>query len=161
MTVATGRCRLAPPGRRRCRGVPCDRSSRGASLPGALLVTALTGVAAWVLARRLARVEVTGPSMRPSLEPGDRLVVMVAPRWWTPRAGHVVAVGGPPPHRRLLVKRVARVEGARVHVHGDDLEHSTDSRSFGPVPRAAVVGPAVYRYWPPDRAGRLRPGRES
>lgn len=42
-------------------------------------------------------------------------------------------------------------------VLGDHRGASTDSRDFGPVPREAVVGYAILRYWPFARAGWLRP----
>lgn len=41
-------------------------------------------------------------------------------------------------------------------VLGDHRGGSTDSRDFGPVPRAAIIGHAFLRYWPLDRAGILR-----
>lgn len=37
---------------------------------------------------------------------------------------------------------------------GDDRGESTDGRTFGPVPREAIVGVVRFRYWP--RAGRVR-----
>ena len=40
---------------------------------------------------------------------------------------------------------------------GDHRGASTDSRDFGPVPRARLSGTAWFRYWPPGRLGRLRP----
>jgi signal peptidase I len=39
-------------------------------------------------------------------------------------------------------------------VLGDDRSQSTDGRTFGPVPREAIVGVVRFRYWP--RAGRVR-----
>ena len=39
---------------------------------------------------------------------------------------------------------------------GDNRGASTDSRDFGPVRREAILGVAWLRYWPPERAGRLR-----
>jgi len=36
---------------------------------------------------------------------------------------------------------------------GDAADSSTDSRAFGPLPRASIVGRAVYRYAPPERSG--------
>ena len=40
---------------------------------------------------------------------------------------------------------------------GDHRAASTDSRDFGPVPRAQLSGTALLCYWPPSRFGRLRP----
>jgi signal peptidase I len=36
---------------------------------------------------------------------------------------------------------------------GDNRGGSCDSRAWGPVPRSALVGPVVARYWPPTRIG--------
>jgi signal peptidase I len=38
-------------------------------------------------------------------------------------------------------------------VMGDNRVDSGDSREFGPVPRAQLVGRAFARYWPPSRIG--------
>jgi nickel-type superoxide dismutase maturation protease len=102
----------------------------------------------------LRRVAVLGASMRPLLEPGDRLLVAWLP-WRAPRPGDVVAVVDPRDSERVLVKRVASVDTAGVTVLGDNAEASTDSRTFGPVDRKLVLGRAFYRYWPERRRGRL------
>ena len=103
----------------------------------------------------VGRVAVHGDSMRPALEPGDRLVVVGFLR---PRPGDVAAVVDPRDGERVMVKRVAAVDPVdrRVTVVGDNPAASTDSRTFGPVDPARVVGRAVYRYWPATRRGRLR-----
>jgi signal peptidase I len=49
-------------------------------------------------------------------------------------------------------------------VLGDQREVSDDSRSFGDVPRSAIIGRAVLVYWPLGRLGRLTghaPSRQS
>jgi len=122
------------------------------------LVLATVATAATALAARVVRrVEVTGDSMTPTLRAGDRLVVLAPPWGARPEPGDVVAVPDPRAPGRLLVKRVAAVDHARgtVDVRGDAPGASTDSRTFGPVPRASVVGRAVYRYAPPGRTGPL------
>jgi phage repressor protein C with HTH and peptisase S24 domain len=91
--------------------------------------------------------------MEPTLVGGDRLVVVKG--CGGPRTGDIVAVTDPRGGGRLLVKRVVSVEGDEVVVEGDNPRSSTDSRAFGPLRRRAVVGRAVYRYFPADRAGRL------
>jgi nickel-type superoxide dismutase maturation protease len=111
--------------------------------------------AAAIALRVVRRVEVTGASMRPTLEPGDRLLVVA---WRRVRAGDLVALADPRQPARTLVKRVGRVDEANMTVLGDDPAASTDSRSFGPVPRRTVLGRAVYRYAPSGRAGLIKRG---
>jgi len=38
---------------------------------------------------------------------------------------------------------------------GDNRGSSQDSRVWGPVPRAWIVGEVIFRYWPVDRFGSL------
>lgn len=102
--------------------------------------------------RPLGRVAVTGDSMRPALQPGDRLLVLRRARV---DVGDVVAVADPREPTRVMVKRVAGREGGGVTVLGDNAAASTDSRTFGPVASSAVRGRAFYRYFPDDRRGLL------
>ena len=91
----------------------------------------------------------SGDSMRPAFEPGDRLIVL----WpWPVRPGQVVALRDPR-DGRLLVKRVVDRRAGLVEVRGDNPAASTDSRHFGPVPRGRLIGRVVYRYHPPGRSG--------
>jgi signal peptidase I len=41
-------------------------------------------------------------------------------------------------------------------VLGDNRNASLDSHLWGPLPREAVIGTAVLRYWPLNRMGLLR-----
>jgi nickel-type superoxide dismutase maturation protease len=114
---------------------------------------ALAVVLAALARTRLQRVQVEGTSMAPSLAHGDRLVVIRALR---PRVGDLVALHDPVEPTRLLVKRVVALVPGGVEVRGDNRATSRDSRTFGPVAPAGLVGRAVYRYFPPARAGFLR-----
>ncbi len=121
----------------------------------ALTASAMAGAMA-VFLRRIERVEVAGDSMLPTLDPGDRLVVLRGRR---PRPGDLVTVPDPRLPDRIVVKRVERVDcdtalGDMVVVRGDNPDASTDSRSFGPVPAASIGGRVVYRYLPVERRGR-------
>lgn len=106
-----------------------------------------------MLVRRIGRLQVAGDSMRPTLEPGDR-VVLVRTRHLRPGDRAVVAYPRAPD--RLVVKRVTGVSAGGLIVHGDNPAASTDSRDFGPVPPEEAVGRVLYRYVPAARRGRFR-----
>jgi len=108
----------------------------------------------------LRRLQVTGESMTPTLRPGDRVVVLrgLGPLRPAIRPGDLVALVDPRDPARVMVKRVGGVDGDRVEVRGDNAAASTDSRHFGPVAAAAIVGRVVYRYHPEDRRGRIGSG---
>jgi nickel-type superoxide dismutase maturation protease len=109
-------------------------------------------VALWTLVWTVNRslVAVQGPSMSPTLRPGERLLTLptlVA----RPRPGSVVVVEDPWQPGHLVVKRVARIDeaapSAQVLVLGDNPEASTDGRVWGPIDRDAVRRVVVAR-WP-------------
>ncbi len=135
------------------------RRHRSPSRQAALLVATALAAGAAAAAGSVRRVRVTGASMEPTLSAGDHLIVVRLPVAWPLHPGDLVALrdprvaGGRGP---VLVKRVVRADGAGVEVRGDNAARSTDSRTFGPVPRTLVLGRAVYRYAPSSRAGMLR-----
>ena len=112
---------------------------------------ARTGVTRRLFGRR---VIVRDESMRPTLEPGDRLLVDTRSlRERAPRVGEIVVLKDPEAPDRWLIKRVASVDAKRgaIEVHGDDADRSRDSRQFGPVPAASIVGVVYRRYAPVSR----------
>jgi nickel-type superoxide dismutase maturation protease len=96
------------------------------------------------------RVAVSGVSMLPVLAPGEWLLVRRGARV-RPGAVVVVRLGG-----RLVVKRVARQVPEGWWVVGDNADASDDSRTYGAVPDADVVGEVRWRYAPLRSFGRVR-----
>ena len=122
-----------------------------------LVLAAAYGFRRW----RPFRIEVSGPSMRPTLEPGDWAIAIAAERV---RPGDVVVVEHPERPGFEMVKRVVRVPGSvptrpdlvdRIWVEGDDPSSSTDSRAFGAVPANLIKGRVRLVCWPPERARLL------
>jgi nickel-type superoxide dismutase maturation protease len=119
-------------------------------LPALLMLTLLLLFLARVV---LPRFVVRDTSMRPALEPGDRLVIG---RWLRPRKGDIVVAQDPEQQSIILVKRVASLtRNGHVVLHADNPNVSRDSRHFGPVPRRLIVGRVLYRYLPGERRGRV------
>ena len=96
------------------------------------------------------RVAVAGHSMAPGLRDGDWLLVDPG---GSVRAGDLVVARDPRAPARLIVKRVASVDGATVTLTPDHPAHAGDS--IGPLRASDVVGRAWLRYWPARRFGRV------
>ena len=87
-------------------------------------------------------VLVEGPSMLPTLHPGDCLLVRRPRRV---RAGSVVVARFPSRPDLLVVKRAVRPVDGMWWVEGDNPAVTDDSRRYGP---AEVLGVVALRYWP-------------
>jgi phage repressor protein C with HTH and peptisase S24 domain len=86
---------------------------------------------------RLYRV--VGPSMLPTYQPGQ---VLVGWCWVRPQAGRVVVAWQ---DGRVVVKRLARLEGKDLWLVGDNTAVSVDSRRWGAVPRSRFEGIIIGR----------------
>jgi nickel-type superoxide dismutase maturation protease len=92
----------------------------------------------------LLRVKVAERSMEPALVPGDWLLVRRTTRV---RPGQVVIARNPGGGDLLLVKRIARAQAGGWWLESDNKQVSTvDSRRFGPLPGADIVGRVLFRY---------------
>lgn len=88
----------------------------------------------------LRRVE--GLSMAPTYRPGQ---LVFAWRLRKPRIGDVVIVRH---HQLELIKRVSQIEDGRVYLLGDNPIESTDSRHYGWLPLASILGIVWGGYQP-------------
>ncbi|MFJ3854839.1 S24 family peptidase [Streptomyces sp. NPDC090085] len=103
--------------------------------------------------RRFGLVEVTGPSMVPTLLDGDTLVVRYG---GAVRPGDVVVLRHPLQQDLLVVKRaVERRPGGRWWVLGDNPYNETgDSTDYGAVPGELVLATALLRLRPREAGQR-------
>ncbi|HEX9437878.1 MAG TPA: S24 family peptidase [Candidatus Limnocylindria bacterium] len=91
----------------------------------------------------LGRVRVAGHSMEPALSHGDELLLIRAAR---PPIGAVVVARDPRDLDRLVVKRVAEVDGDDLTLASDRPDHERLR-----VDRRALIGRAILRYRPINR----------
>jgi signal peptidase I len=87
--------------------------------------------------------------------PGDHLSI---------RNGHVIRNGKREPDAYIVqcngdascnFPQTITVPRGEYYMMGDNRPDSEDSRFWGPVPRAWIIGKAFLTYWPPDRIGFL------
>ncbi|WP_431680438.1 nickel-type superoxide dismutase maturation protease [Kitasatospora sp. KL5] len=90
-------------------------------------------------------IDVAGPSMRPTLRDGDRVLVRYGARI---RPGAVVLVRHPLRQDLLLVKRAAGRRPGGWWLLSDNPLVTTDSREYGAVPAELVLGRVLLRLRP-------------
>jgi type IV secretory pathway protease TraF len=114
--------------------------------------------------QKIGRVmRVYGHSMMPTLAPGalvfvgDGAFVSREPRHGEIVAAAPTALGGQsfvkrivglPSERVTIGERSWQLEENQFFLMGDQVEHSMDSRIFGPVSREELIGPVRLRLWP-------------
>lgn len=77
--------------------------------------------------------------MLPTYRPGD---IVLAWRWFKPRAGLVVVAEGPD---CPLIKRIKRVSAEGCWLEGDNPVASTDSRTYGLFPPQRLAARILLR----------------
>jgi nickel-type superoxide dismutase maturation protease len=100
-------------------------------------------------------VEVTGPSMAPTLLHGDWLLVQkISSGAESVREGDVVVMRHPLQQDLLIVKRAVERRESGWWVRGDNTFVENDSREFGVVPDDLVLARARGRFRPPRELQR-------
>ena len=151
-----------PPSQDLTREASYRRGSR--RVAGVAAAAGAVAVAAWTfLHTRPSRVAIEGPSMAPTLLPGDWALVVALRKL---DRDDVVVVEHPGRPGYEMVKRVTGLPGDTVGdrtlgegefwVEGDYPNASTDSRQFGPVTRDEIKARVVLVYWPADRRHVVR-----
>lgn len=108
---------------------------------------------------------VKGQSMEPLCKEGDFVLLdKLSYLMFRPRLGDIVVLRHPQEERRLILKYVIqeKMEGDRLlyWVEGVNKEGSSDSRSFGWVPREMILGKALIVRKKFSTGGSLRPASQ-
>lgn len=93
----------------------------------------------------LMRFVISGRSMEPTFREGQTLLVSAIPYLFQqPRIGEVVVIKDSR-DGRLLLKRITKKEEDSFFVVGDSPKDSTDSRTFGSITKADIVGKVIRK----------------
>ena len=101
---------------------------------------------------RYGTVAVSGDSMLPTFRSGDWLLVAWGDKY---KIGDVIVVERAERPGVFLIKRLEHNDGGKFWVEGDNKSISTDSREWGPVAEAEIMGRVV------SRLRKSREGRRS
>ncbi len=101
----------------------------------------------WVLGR-LARRRIIGESMRPTLDPGQEVLIQSidSPSPSTVTEGMLLYLQHPLNADIQMVKRCSHWEGTKVWVRGDNAKDSTDSRQFGAIASHFILGHVICTF---------------
>jgi len=86
------------------------------------------------------KYKVIGDSMSPTLLSRQTVLVNRLGYFFNkPKIGDIVAVHDPR-DRKVLIKRIKKIEQSGLFVEGDNKLHSTDSRDFGMIEQSDIIG---------------------
>lgn len=113
----------------------------------------------------------SGPSMEPTLYSNNILVTEhISPRLDRIQRGDIVIAKCPTNPNQHICKRIVGLPGDKIrtgftsqviprgHVwlEGDNRSNSSDSRTYGPVPKGLIRSRAIFKIWPPSDAAYLK-----
>lgn len=82
--------------------------------------------------------------MFPTLESGQEVLVNRLSYVITrPREKEIIAIKDPR-DKKILIKRITKIENGRLYVMGDNKSESMDSRHFGWIGKDAIIGKVIY-----------------
>ncbi|MGC9398500.1 MAG: signal peptidase I [Anaerolineae bacterium] len=84
--------------------------------------------------------------------PGERVEARAGRLWIDGTPLNEPYVSGPMSYEKTWI-----VDERTYVVLGDNRNNSNDSHCWGTLPHRAMIGKAVFRYWPPERFGELVP----
>lgn len=81
--------------------------------------------------------------MEPTLKPGGSVLVSALPYLFaSPKTGDIVACRDPD-SKKVLIKRITKIENNRYFLEGDNKTESTDSRNFGWLDKETIIGKVI------------------
>ena len=101
----------------------------------------------WIIGKR-KRFRVKGISMQPLFQPGEEILIDPnAYKKAMPKVDDLVVAFHPEQTQLEIVKRITSIaEDGNVFLLGDNTSHSTDSRNFGTVSLANIIGKVTSRF---------------
>ena len=82
--------------------------------------------------------------MSPTLNHGDEVLVnRLSFLFFKPKIGQVIALRDPR-DKKVLIKRISKIQAKKYFVEGDNKQNSTDSRKFGMIEKSDIIGKIIH-----------------
>jgi nickel-type superoxide dismutase maturation protease len=92
--------------------------------------------------KRKIRVRIEGDSMLPTFKNGDEVLVSITKTF---SVGDVIYAKHPFKSSIKIIKRISKIENdGSVFLVGDNLAVSSDSRTFGAIPKENLIGKVAF-----------------
>ncbi len=89
----------------------------------------------------LARFKVSGHSMEPRIKNGEEVLVTgIIYLFKKPKISDIVAFKK---DKKVLIKRIIRIDGDKYFVAGDNTNDSLDSKTFGLISKKQILGKVI------------------
>ncbi|HSX10065.1 MAG TPA: signal peptidase I [Candidatus Saccharimonadales bacterium] len=93
----------------------------------------------------IIKFHVEGKSMVPTIQQGDSVLVnRMSYLFRSPNVDDIIALYDPR-DRKILIKRIIKIEKGKYFVQGDNKNSSTDSRVFGMIGRVDIIGKIIRK----------------
>lgn len=95
-----------------------------------------------------SRFKVTGHSMQPLFNPGDKVIVnRLSYIFSSPKAGDIVAIRAEGQRGKILLKKINKtLSNNKYLVVGSNKSDSYDSDRFGPIQKNQILGKVLTKY---------------
>lgn len=83
--------------------------------------------------------------MEPYAREGDFVFARELFPWENYSVGDIVIAQDPRDRRNLILKRIASFNNSEYIIEGDNVVASTDSRTFGAITKASIIGKVFWK----------------
>lgn len=91
----------------------------------------------------LSRFRIVGHSMEPTLIDGNFALISNIPYLFVkPKVGNIIAFKV---ESKIFIKRIAKVNGEKYFVKGDNERDSLDSVKFGWIDKKEIIGKVIFK----------------
>lgn len=93
----------------------------------------------------LSKFKIQGHSMEPLIQDGNTVLVSsIFYLFKNPKVNDIIAFKNAA--GKVLIKRITKKENGSFFIEGDNKKDSLDSKNFGMISKAKILGKVIYKF---------------